>query len=150
MTDVEEPGEVVLSTLQPQDGTPIMATLTDQDGKPRNDDGIQPDPTIKDLTTLAATTRWQWSRSARASGPWTDIAIEDETTTSNMDESNTPTYEPTEDDVGMYLRATATYEDGHCSNPCDPKKTAHAVSANPVQADPSNKAPMFQDEKGTI
>ena len=47
----------------------------------------------------------------------------------------------------MYLRATATYIDGQCE-PCAPKKTAEAISANPVQADPSNKAPMFLDEKG--
>ena len=49
---------------------------------------------------------------------------------------------PTGNDVGMYLRAWATYEDGHC-DPCDTKKTAHAISANPVQADPSNKPPSF-------
>ena len=50
-------------------------------------------------------------------------------------EGTQSSYTPTEDDVGMYLRATATYEDGHCE-PCDPKKTAEAISANPVQADP--------------
>ena len=52
-------------------------------------------------------------------------------------------YTPTEDDVGMYLRATATYDDGEGEG-----KSAEAVSANPVQADPSNKAPMFLDENG--
>ena len=81
---------------------------------------------------------WQWARSSRATGPWTDI-----------EGAASASYTPTGDDVGMYLRAWATYEDGHC-DPCDTKKTAHAISANPVQADPSNEAPSFQDENGEV
>ena len=47
----------------------------------------------------------------------------------------------------MYLRATATYEDGHCA-PCDTKKTAQVVSANAVQAEPYKRmsAPEFDEE----
>ena len=70
------------------------------------------------------------------SGSWTDI--EDDEATTNVMEGQASSYTPTKDDVGMYLRATATYIDGQCE-PCEPKKTAHAISANPVQADPSNK-----------
>ena len=148
VTNVEEAGEVTLTTLQPQEGVGISATLTDEDGKPRAADGSQPDGG-KDLTTLSTTTKWQWSRSTRATGGWTDIE-DDDPTTSNEDESKTAkteVYKPTQADVGMYLRATATYIDGECE-PCEPKKTAHAISANPVQADPGNKAPRFLDEKG--
>ena len=34
VTNVEEPGEIDLSTLQPQEGVAITATLTDLDGRP--------------------------------------------------------------------------------------------------------------------
>ena len=136
VTNMEEPGEVELTTLQPQEGVEITATLTDPDG-------------ITTSTTEAPNPTWQWSRSTRVSGGWTDVE-DDDPTTSNVDESETAktaAYTPTTDDVGMYLQATATYIDGHCE-PCEPKKTAQAVSANPVQADPRNKAPKFLDENG--
>ena len=136
VTNVEEPGEVELTTLQPQEGVAITATLTDPDG-------------ITTSTAEAPNPTWQWSRSTRVSGGWTDIE-DDDPTTSNVDESETAktaAYMPTQVDVGMYLRATATYIDGKCE-PCEPKKTAQAVSANPVQADPRNKAPKFLDENG--
>ena len=140
VTNVEEPGEVDLTTLQPQEGVAITATLTDLDGKPRG-------TFTTDLTDAAdgAETAWQWARSTRVSGSWTDI--EDNEDTENVKEGQAPSYTPTKDDVGMYLRATATYQDGHC-DPCDTKKTAHAISANPVQADPRNKPPEFLDENG--
>ena len=132
VTNVEEPGEVDLTTLQPQEGVPITATLIDEDvvSAGTNED---PNPT------------WQWSRSTRVTGSWTDI--EDDETTTTVKEGKGSSYTPTKDDVEMYLRATATYIDGECQ-PCEPKKTAHAISANPVQADPRNKSPEFLDEKG--
>ena len=41
--------------------------------------------------------------------------------------------------MGMYLRATATYDDGEGEG-----KTAHMVSANPVRAkDPMRMQPPF-------
>ena len=135
VTNVDEAGEVTLTTLQPQESVAITATLTDADIVPEG-------------TTDAPNPTWQWARSAQATGGWTDI--EDNPTTSNVDESETAkaeAYTPSQADVGMYLRATATYLDGQCE-PCKPKKTAEAVSANPVQADPSNKAPRFLDESG--
>ena len=52
-------------------------------------------------------------------------------------------------DVGMYLRVTATYEDGQCGDPCDPKKTTQAISVNSVEAaDYSNEPPVFNDANG--
>ena len=69
-----------------------------------------------------------------------DIADDPET---DDDEGEESSYTPTEDDAGMYLRVTATYEDGHCA-PCDTKKTAQVISANAVQAEPyTNEAPVF-------
>ena len=109
----------------------ITATLTDLD-EIQAGTADDPNPT------------WQWSRSTRATGSWTDI--EDDEDTDDV-EGKGNSYTPTKDDVGMYLRATATYIDGHC-DPCDLKKTAQAISANPVQADPRNKDPEFLDENG--
>ena len=145
VTNVEEPGEVDLTTLQPQEGVAITAMLTDLDGKPRENDDELPISATDEILTGEATTKWQWSRSTRVSGSWTDI--EDDETTTGVTKGQRSSYTPTEDDVGMYLRATATYIDGQCE-PCAPKKTAHAISANPVQADPRNKDPEFLDEKG--
>ena len=137
VTNVDEAGAVSLTTLQPQEGVSISATLEDADGKPRDAEGNQANGT--DLTNETATTKWQWSRSTRATGGWTDI--EDDEATAPVKEGEEPSYMPTEDDVGMYLRVTATYEDGEGEG-----KSAEAVSANPVQADPSNKDPRFLDE----
>ena len=145
VTNVDEAGEVTLTTLQPQESVEITATLTDADGRPGvttlNTDLTENSAITDDRTN----TVWQWSRSTRATGGWTDV--EDDEGTMDEVEGTQSSYTPTEDDVGMYLRATATYIDGQCE-PCAPKKTAEAVSANPVQADPSNKAPRFLDEKG--
>ena len=65
------------------------------------------------------------------SGPWTLISG-----------ATTASYMPAADVVGMYLRATATYDDRHGDD-----KTAMAVSANAVRAEPSgtNSDPIFPD-----
>ena len=145
VTNVEEPGEVTLSTLQPQEAVAISATLTDPDGRP------DADPLNTDLTANAEGTNtvWQWSRSTRETGPWTDI--KGATSSSYKPVTDHPTDAPDNyaSDVGMYLRATATYDDNHCDGPCEPKKTAHAVSAYPVRAkDYVNNAPVFKNAKG--
>ena len=68
---------------------------------------------------------WQWSRSDSLSGPWANIG------------SNSGSYTPSANDVGDYLRATATYTDGHGTG-----KSASVTSANRVQpADPSVSQP---------
>ena len=138
VTNVDEAGEVSLPTLQPQEDVSITATLTDADGKIRNDAGVQ--ETGTDLTA-EGTTKWQWSRSTRATGGWTNV--EDDDSTEDVVEGTGSSYTPTEDDVGMYLRVRATYADGEGEG-----KSAEAISANPVQADPSNDPPMFLDEDG--
>ena len=75
---------------------------------------------------------WQWARSANKR-TWTNI----------KENAELASYTPVADDVDSYLRATASYDDGHGG-----KKTADKVSDNPVQADTSNKAPVFQDAEG--
>ena len=82
LTNVEEPGTVTLSTLQPQVGRALTATLDDPD-----------DQTESTIT-------WQWYR---GSSP-----ISGAIAGANM---NTSTYEPDAGDVGSRLRATAMYDD---------------------------------------
>ena len=106
--NVEEPGTITLSTVQPQEGTGLTAALEDDDG-----------PTG---------TTWQWYRtSSRGS---TGAAITN---------ANSRSYTPDAADVGRYLRAVASYGDGHGTG-----KTATAVSANRVQeAPPAPERPVF-------
>ena len=139
--DLEEAGTVTLSTVQPKEGVDLRAMLSDPDG------------------VTADSVTWQWARSTRASGPWTDIDRSEEAITAETDmaSSYTPGYKPEDapenyaSDVGMYLRVTATYEDGHCGDACDPKKMAHVISANSVQAeDYANELPVFRDAEGVM
>ena len=81
VTDVEEPGKITFSTLQPQSGTQFTAELTDPDG-----DETQ--------------TIWQWAKSATKDGSYTDIA-----------NATSPSYVPADADDLHYLRAMASYSD---------------------------------------
>ena len=106
--NVEEPGTVTLSTVQPQEGTALTATLEDDDG-----------PTG---------TTWQWHRTSSRGSAGTPIT--------NADSRS---YTPVAADVGSYLRAVASYDDGHGDD-----KSAAAVSVNRVQeAPPDPEAPVF-------
>ena len=98
--NVEEPGTITLSTVQPQEGTGLTAALEDDDG-----------PTG---------TTWQWYRTSSRGSTGTAIT-----------NANSRSYTPDADDVGRYLRAVASCDDGHGTG-----KTATAVSANRVQAAP--------------
>ena len=82
VTNVEEPGTVKLSTVQPQVGTEVTAELTDPDGDP---------------TRVV----WQWARAISPTGSYTNVS-------SGVDHAS---YTPVAADVGQYLRAFATYED---------------------------------------
>ena len=111
--NVEEPGEVTLSSLTQtiQARVEVTATLEDDDG------GI-------------TGTTWQWSRSPNGRTGWVNIAG----ATSAM-------YTPTlEEDAGKYVRATATYTDGH-----EPNKNNTASAVSPRIGDPPavNSAPAF-------
>ena len=92
VTDEDEDGSISLSALQPQVGVGLTATLMDDDAADSDDtaDGKQIEAT------------WKWEQASAMSGPWT--LISGATTTSYM---------PAADVVGMYLRATATYDDRH-------------------------------------
>ena len=108
--DVEEPGTVTLTTDTQtiQARVPVTATLEDGDGP-------------FDI-------RWQWARSPNGRTGWANIA-----------NATSATYTPTlEDDTGNYIRATASYNDGHGEN-----KTAGKVSPRVGDAPPVNSPPAF-------
>ena len=112
--NVEEPGEVTLTTdtRSIQARVPVTASLEDDDG----------DITGKD---------WQWSRSPNGKTGWVNILG-----------ATFAEYTPTlEEDAGNYIRATASYSDGH--EPTGPTKTANAVSPRIGDPPPVNSAPAF-------
>ena len=81
--NVEEPGAVSLSTVQPQEGTSLTATLEDDD--------------------VPTSTTWQWYRTSNRGS--TGTAITGATSGNYIPEDPA--------DVGYYLRAVAMYDDGH-------------------------------------
>ena len=90
-------GTVALSSTAPRVGTALTATLTDPDGS----------------ISIGA---WQWARGPSGSSNWTPIGG-----------ATSATYVPVADDLGSYLRAVATYDDGQGGG-----KSARAMSASPV------------------
>ena len=126
VTNVDEDGEITLPTLKPKEEVEITATLTDPDGTISN-------------------TEWQWARSTNRTS-WTDIEAAVEAGGVPAVTSNTMTYTPSMADVGKYLRATATYNDGESEDTTD-TKTAEVISDNKVaMKDYLNTAPVFPDQ----
>ena len=104
--NVDEDGSVTLSPSTARAGVEITATLTDID------------------VVTAGTVSWRWARSADGATNWVDIG----TATLN-------TYTPVQADADNFLRATASYTDGH-----GPGKSEDAVSTNAVGG---NNPPVF-------
>ena len=92
-------GTVTLRSTQPRVGAVLTTTLTDPDGS------------ISNIS-------WQWDSSPNGSSNWATLSG-----------AASARYTPVDGDVGNYLRATASYTDGHGSG-----KSAQAVSANAVQS----------------
>ena len=109
VNNVDEPGTVTLSSLQPQVIFQLTATLDDPDD-------------------VRGSVTWSWESSPNRNS-WTLISGK-----------TSATYTPVAADVGHYLRATASYDDG-----AGPGKSAEGVSANVVQAAPvtPNEPPAF-------
>ena len=82
VTDQDDDGNITLSSDPPSAGTTVTATLEDQDG-------------IK----AGVSVTWLWEISSDQN-TWTPIS-----------DATTNSYTPGEDDIGDYLRVTATYED---------------------------------------
>ena len=111
VTDVDEPGVVTLSSLQPQVGADLTATLVDPE---------VPSPTVADNDLT-----WKWEKSQDKSS-WEPI---DGAGTDNM-------YGPDASTEDYYLRATATYDDDDGN-----ERTFAAVSVNRVRAEPDSTDP---------
>ena len=108
--NVEEPGTVTLTTDTATIQARVPVTAALED-----DDG-------------PSGVTWQWSRSPNGTSGWVNIGT-----------ATSAEYEPTLVDAGNYIRATATYTDGH-----GPNKTAEKVSAARVgDPPPVNSPPAF-------
>ena len=113
VTDVDEPGKVTIDQPQPQ------ATRSLEAEGPGD-----PDNGVDEIS-------WQWSRSASADGPWTDI-------TGATSAKRTPTT----DDIGNYLQATVTYVDVHGD------QSVSGMTDNPVEPRTlANAAPEFDEDE---
>ena len=98
VTNMEEAGTVTLDPMRPSVGTPITATLEDGDD-------------------IVSTVSWQWASADAMDGTFTDIS-----------DATLASYTPVEGDAGMYLQATATYDDGYDSGNTAMMVTETAVS----------------------
>ena len=81
-----------------------------------------PDGSLSDVS-------WQWARSVDSSD-WSDVSG-----------ANSDSYVPIADDVGIYLRASVSYTDGH-----GPGKTAHGVSGRQT----TQGSPSFQGDVAIV
>ena len=114
VTNVEEAGEVTLSSVQPQVGTALTATLTDPD-------------------VVSGTPTWRWTIASSATGTFSNVSTG----------GTSARYTPAAGDVGKYLKVTASYTDGEGSGksaylaPANPVRVAPGSNAAPVF--PSNE-----------
>ncbi|MYD53277.1 MAG: hypothetical protein F4W96_03070 [Chloroflexi bacterium] len=109
LVNLEEPGAVTLSSETATIQARVPVTASlEDDDGPRN------------IT-------WQWSRSRSSTSGWANIAG-----------ATSATFTPDDADIGGYIRAIASYDDGE-----DVGKTAVRVSPRVGQPPPVNSAPAF-------
>ena len=131
VTNVEEPGAVTLSTLQPRVDIPVTATLADADN------------------ITADSVSWQWYK-----GTVTQQGLETLDNTECVDASTSDcfikgatsaTYTPVAFDVNDLVIAVALYTDGS-PNEGNAEDFAMAATNQQVLAETRNKAPVFPDQ----
>ena len=93
--------------------------------------GIELTATLADPDGTVSVSSWSWERSPDRAA-WTPVS------------GAMAYYTPVAADVGAYLRATVTYEDG-----ADAGQTAEAVSAHPVREPRGRHTPVFSDGAST-
>ena len=138
VTDVEEPGRLALNPhdldgggavlpgvtlVQPHVGVQITAVLTDGDGPVTADGDPDGETVIPDVNIV-----WRWFRTSDPAQQG-NIILELDARAELSTASHTPRDRADANDVGMYLRVKATYEDNHGK-----RKTAEAVTRYPVLA----------------
>ncbi len=119
VTNVDELGSIMLSTLQPQVGVPVEATLSDADLRAADGSAV----------TLAPT--WQWYRD--------DTEIPGATAAS---------FTPSSRDVGFVLLVKASYDDGEGEDKSAEQPSAHAVREAPATNVPPVFADTDTDTTG--
>ena len=109
VTDIDEPGSLIISVSNPRVGSELAATLSDPDGSP-------------------ATVTWQWQRADTAANPvWTNITG-----------ATSATYTVVGDDLGKILRAVVSYQGvGVGDQEAQSAATSPVRAANQVPTFPS-------------
>ena len=139
VTNMEEPGVVELSTLQPRSGFPVTATPTD------------PDNIIGGQRFLAVVYRGSVTIDLQDTinyGLPTTECVEAATNNCLIKGATSATYTPVVADIGngsVILTAVVFYTDGS-PNMGDAKDVVGLPAMNPVLADTRNKAPVFSDQ----
>ena len=106
VNNVEEPGTVTLSSLQPLVAIPLTATLADPD-------------------RVSSNVTWSWTRSPSGTSDWTLITGAD-----------SASYTPIAGDAADYLQATATYTDEEGGGKSAQAISANAVAVAPGRNKP--------------
>ena len=106
-------------TVDPLPGSLFAATL--DVGLPQV--GLPVEARISDLASRLASVSWQWQRSETKNGTFTDIPV--------ADGGTQRAYTPDADDLGKWLKVTATYDNAFVS-----MKSVSGVSPNPVLSRP--------------
>ena len=107
--NVEEPGTIGLSSVQPQERTEFTATLEDDDDEPTG-------------------TTWQWYRTSSRGSAGTAI-----------NNATSRFYTPSRNaDVGGYLRVVASYDDGFDTSNTASIVSANPVQEAPLTPEPPN------------
>ena len=112
VTNEEEAGTVTLDPARPSVDTAITATVADLD------------------IVKADTVSWEWASADAMDGTY-----------ANISDATSAIYTPVEGDAGMYLQATATYDDGYDDGNTAMKVTDSAVSQLAVNGEPEVEHP---------
>ena len=115
ITDEDDPGSITFSSDPPIPGTTLTSVLEDQDG-------------VK--SDVAVTWKWEIS--------------DDQTNWNTITDATTDSYTPGSDDIGDYLRVTATYDDEK-----GPGKTVEAETDAVLTAPATNTDASFADLDAT-
>ena len=133
VTDVEEPGSIDLTRLQPQVGVEIGADLSDPDRGPAN-------------TTEPTGPVWLWSV-PKVSRPVIDNENHWQAAGLSTSTTSGTTYTPDAVDDGDVLRVMVTYTDAEGGKKAAYKLSYHAVRVDPTSTDPPgvNTAPVYDE-----
>ncbi|MYG25674.1 MAG: hypothetical protein F4213_06570, partial [Boseongicola sp. SB0677_bin_26] len=115
VTNVDEAGAVSFGSATPTVGTALTASLADPDGS------------VSSLT-------WKWAKAESQSGSYTDISG-----------ATSASYTPVAADLGKWLRATASYTDGHGASKSAAGTAAAAVADGTAPTVTANETGYFSD-----